>query len=129
MNFLKLSGSLIAPVALFATLSLLIARPVPAGHDEDHDGLHTNFELLLGTDPFNKDTDGDGLSDGEEVTNVEYYGETNLAAINYDVLSNAFEVDSDFDGIPDGEELALKRLDAVNFDLSGTEVTVLTPFE
>ena len=35
--------------------------------DPDHDGLTNVEEFTLGTDPNNKDSDGDGLSDGDEV--------------------------------------------------------------
>ncbi len=35
--------------------------------DPDGDGLTTSEEAVLGTDPLNPDTDGDGLSDFEEV--------------------------------------------------------------
>ncbi len=38
--------------------------------DSDGDGLSDYIELRLGTDPFNRDTDNDGYSDGEEV--LEY---------------------------------------------------------
>lgn len=34
--------------------------------DEDGDGLLTSFELEIGTDPLNPDSDGDGHSDGVE---------------------------------------------------------------
>jgi hypothetical protein len=36
-------------------------------NDPDGDGLPTEVELALGTDPFKVDTDGDGFSDGIEV--------------------------------------------------------------
>ena len=35
--------------------------------DPDRDGLTNLQEYQLGTDPNNPDTDGDGLSDGNEV--------------------------------------------------------------
>ena len=35
--------------------------------DSDGDGLSDRYEREIGTDPFNPDTDGDGLTDGEEV--------------------------------------------------------------
>lgn len=35
--------------------------------DSDGDGLPDREEIIYGTDPFNKDTDGDGQLDGEEI--------------------------------------------------------------
>jgi hypothetical protein len=37
--------------------------------DIDADGLTNACEELLGTDPYNRDTDGDGVEDGDEVAN------------------------------------------------------------
>lgn len=34
--------------------------------DIDNDGVPNELEILLGTDPENPDSDGDGISDGEE---------------------------------------------------------------
>ena len=34
--------------------------------DVDHDGLENSREIALGTDPFNPDTDGDGVPDGAD---------------------------------------------------------------
>ena len=39
--------------------------------DYDSDGLHNRLEYLLGTDPTNADTDGDGLPDLQEVYNYQ----------------------------------------------------------
>jgi arylsulfatase A-like enzyme len=41
--------------------------PRDAALDFDHDGLTNLEEFQNGTDPLNPDTDGDGVSDGEEV--------------------------------------------------------------
>jgi YD repeat-containing protein len=38
-----------------------------ASMDSDGDGLSDLQEIMIGTDPFNPDTDGDGFSDGVEV--------------------------------------------------------------
>jgi len=43
------------------------APPPPAIHDTDGDDLPDDEELSFGTDPYNSDTDSDGLSDGSEV--------------------------------------------------------------
>lgn len=58
--------------------------------DSDGDGLTDDEERALGTDPNDPDTDGDTLSDGDEVT---LYG------------TNPNEVDSDADGFRDDGEL------------------------
>jgi hypothetical protein len=64
-----------------------LARP-----DSDQDGLPDDVEALLGTDPLVADTDGDGLSDGDEV----------------DIhLSSPVLVDTDADGLSDGDEVIL----------------------
>lgn len=60
--------------------------------DVDEDGLSNRLELQIGTSPVNRDTDGDGLSDSEEVNGYQ--------------TSPVLE-DSDNDGLLDGEEVAL----------------------
>jgi len=60
--------------------------------DTDQDGLTDCREVELGTDPLKADTDGDGLSDGDEVLK---YG------------TNPLNPDTDGDSYPDGVE-ALK---------------------
>jgi len=67
--------------------------------DSDSDGLNDNIEALLGTDPSNPDTDGDGLLDGEEDANHNGLvdpGET-----------NPLRRDTDGDGFGDGYELRI----------------------
>jgi len=58
------------------------------GEDPDGDGLPTNYEDVIGTDPLNPDTDGDGLTDGLEVL-----GPTG---------TNPLDPDTDHDGMCDG---------------------------
>jgi hypothetical protein len=36
--------------------------------DDDNDNVDDTFEYAIGTDPYNPDTDGDGLNDGSELT-------------------------------------------------------------
>jgi hypothetical protein len=59
-------------------------------NDSDEDGLSNDDEILYGTDPNNPDTDGDGISDGDE---VHVYG------------TNPLLTDSDGDGASDSQEL------------------------
>lgn len=63
-----------------------------ADADNDDDGLSNVREFELGTKPFNPDTDGDGLSDGDEVNT---YG------------TDPLKYDTDDDGISDGDEAAM----------------------
>jgi hypothetical protein len=58
--------------------------------DTDHDGLPNATEAQLGTDPAKADTDGDGLSDGAEVSTYH---------------TNPLKKDTDGDGISDGREV------------------------
>jgi len=72
----------------FAALGLLFLGCPDS--DADEDGLTKAEEEELGTDPDNPDTDGDGLSDGEEVNE---HG------------TDPLEADSDGDEWDDGEEV------------------------
>ncbi|MFY9824739.1 MAG: hypothetical protein WAM82_25400, partial [Thermoanaerobaculia bacterium] len=78
--------------------------PADALEDRDHDGLTNLEEYTLGTDPNNADTDGDGLSDGDEVHRYH---------------TDPLREDTDGDGIPDGIEVAAGSdpLDPASFDL------------
>lgn len=60
--------------------------------DPDHDGLTNLQEFFYGTNPFNPDTDGDGISDYDEIFN---FG------------TNPGSSDSDGNGIPDANEVLL----------------------
>lgn len=53
-------------------LALLVGCSVPKvdmPFDDDGDGLLSNEETEIGSDPNNPDSDGDGFLDGEEVDN------------------------------------------------------------
>lgn len=57
--------------------------------DQDKDGLTDYEESELGTDPQNKDTDEDGIMDGDEV---------------YVLFTNPLKADTDKNGVTDAEE-------------------------
>ena len=63
--------------------------------DPDHDGLTNLQEFQMGTDPNNPDTDGDGLTDGQEV-------------LLYKTNPTLFSTDGT--GIPDGIEVQTNTL-------------------
>lgn len=87
---LLVAGALLLCAAAFTPL-----RPAHGArlsrNDPDGDGLRNRAERLIGTDPRNPDTDGDGVSDGDEVQTVG---------------SDPRSADSDGDGRPDGVELS-----------------------
>ena len=66
------------------------------GVDSDHDGLTDQQELCLGTDPYNPDTDGDGVSDYQEVVGFDCDGKH--------WTTDPLNADSNHDGIPDGQQ-------------------------
>jgi len=66
---------------------------IDALEDVDQDGLSALREYELGTDPNGKDSDGDGLSDGEEVNGTP--------------ATNPLLADSDGDGFSDSLELQI----------------------
>lgn len=85
--------------------------------DSDNDGLPDALELnlllsngtIISTDPFNPDTDGDGLLDGEEVVDVELpnYGNSPRAtkpSAKAQPKSIVYHKDTDGDGIIDSLE-------------------------
>ncbi len=61
-----------------------------ANLDEDGDGLSSEQEAAIGTDPFNPDSDNDGLFDREEVVTYR---------------TDPLNEDSDGDGYLDGAEV------------------------
>ncbi len=89
--------------------------PVMPSEDPDRDGLTNLQEFQLGTDPHNPDTDGDGLTDGDE---VNLYHTSPLLA------------DTDGDRIPDGVEVrtGTDPLNSNSYDLAtATASSVLRP--
>lgn len=102
--------------------------------DLDDDGLTNIQELTYGTDPLNTDTDGDGLSDYDEI--YIYYTDPVLADTDGDTLSDSDDIklgfspllqDTDGNGILDCDEKVMQTLtqDISNEEKPGvTSVTV-----
>ncbi len=80
------------------------AAPAANGDDTDGDGLSDADEAIYGSDPLNRDYDGDGLLDGAE---VNQYGT--------DPLNN----DTDGDGLTDGAEINQYGTNPANADTDG----------
>ena len=75
--------------------------PCDSLQDSDCDGLADVIELNTGSDEFDKDTDDDGLLDGDE-----YYG-TGQNERWFGVKTDPCHPDTDRDGLPDGLELGI----------------------
>jgi uncharacterized repeat protein (TIGR01451 family) len=73
--------------------------PDDTGTDSDGDGISNIDEVKLGTDPFDADSDDDGVIDGQEPKPGE--------DTDGDGKINALDPDSDNDGLFDGTELGL----------------------
>ncbi len=69
------------------------------GGDPDDDGLTNEQELALGADPWNPDTDGDGLPDGVETGTGIFVSAGNTG-------TSPIRADSDGDGFDDAAEIA-----------------------
>ncbi len=112
------------PSALEVTLSGGLAL------DDDNDGLINEQELLIGLDPQNPDSDGDEVSDGDE---IYIYGTYFLNPdTDRDGLSDGDEVyifvtdprnmDTDEDELSDGDEIHLYWTNPLNPDTDGDDV-------
>lgn len=102
--------------------------------DGDLDGLSDCEEEAIGSNPFNPDTDGDGLSDFEEVR--DHGTDPSVGDSDGDGLSDPNEVeiyqtdpnlaDSDADGLSDAEEILTHRSDP---NLADTDMDGLSDAE
>lgn len=75
--------------------------------DVDQDGVYLRDELLYGTDDANPDTDGDGLSDFEEIANGWQVTAELPPRYPVAVFSSPIAADADNDGLSDLQEKAL----------------------
>lgn len=95
--------------------------------DDDKDGLLTSYEEKIGTDPYNPDTDGDGLKDGDEVkkyaTNPLNRDSDEDGLNDYDEVmkhtTNPMNPDTDGDGLKDGEEVNTYKTNPKMVDTDG----------
>ncbi|MEU4237156.1 transglycosylase SLT domain-containing protein [Actinoplanes sp. NPDC026619] len=107
---------------LMATQTAAPITPEPValgGADTDRDGLSDLLERRYGLDPLRADTDGDNLTDAQEM--VTYHTDGRKADTDGDGLNDAFELaqgldprspDSDADGHMDGALTPLAQADS-----------------
>lgn len=109
--------------------------------DSDGDGLPDGLEMTYGTDPYSRDTDDDGLTDFEELSILNYNplvkdtdgngildGDedpdndrlTNIQESNYG--TNMTLRDTDFDTLSDYDEVTVYGTDPLNPDTDGDGV-------
>lgn len=73
--------------------------------DMDDDGLTDLEEILNGTNPLLSDSDGDGISDKDELLERSISFSYNTVTLTKKVKSNPRDPDSDGDGLTDSDEL------------------------
>ncbi|MDW7996754.1 MAG: OmpA family protein [Bacteroidota bacterium] len=111
----------------YAELTLKVSYYLFDELDHDRDGLISEEERELKTNPYHPDTDSDGLSDFEEVR--RYYTSPLIADSDGDGLTDGQEVfryftdptrrDSDNDGLSDGEEVLYYATNPLRADSDG----------
>jgi hypothetical protein len=109
------------PLSELVPATTPVAQPLVelGGPDTDLDGLSDALERRQGLDPQRADTDGDNLSDGQEM--VTFRTDGRKADSDGDGLNDAFELaqgldprspDSDADGHLDGALTPLQQVDS-----------------
>lgn len=116
---------------VFATFGAGFSYYIFGSLDCDKDGLTDAEEKRIGTDPCNPDTDGDQLTDFDE---VRVHGTDPLKADTDDdglgdfgelrqYTTDPRNADTDADGLRDGEEVNARRTDPKNADTDGDHLT------
>ncbi len=99
LNYYKVNET---PNDAYFTLGIGITFQRNRGEsDDDKDGLTLDEEESLGTNPKKADTDGDGLSDGDEVNKYK---------------TNPLNNDSDGDGLKDNDEIFIYKTNPLASD-------------
>lgn len=125
------------PAALVEGEGTIEPSPLTAAQlagDDDNDGLTGDREIVVGSDPFDEDTDGDGLLDGDEINT---YGTDPLRTdSDNDGLLDRAEIeqhetdptlaDTDLDGVSDGEEVSVGS-DPLQFQSGNSAATQTSP--
>lgn len=84
--------------------------------DDDGDGVLNFIEKLHGTDPQKADTDGDGLSDYDEIATLGT--DAKLTDTDNNNVSDAAE-DADKDNLTNGDEINVHKTDPTTIDTDG----------
>ncbi|MDH7516133.1 MAG: OmpA family protein [Bacteroidota bacterium] len=116
---------------LYSVLSLSVAYRLFENKDLDGDRLLNIDEEALGTNPYDADTDGDGLSDYEE---VKVYASSPVRKdTDGDGLNDYIEVlkyrtsptlvDTDGDGLSDAEEVNTYKTNPLTVDTDGDRLS------
>jgi hypothetical protein len=91
----------------------------PLTLDSDGDGLSDSVEAALGTDPYDPDTDSDGLTDYDEVN-----ADGNPTDYKPGIDTDPNNADTDGDGIPDNTDSVLNLYDGDLAPLTGRDQQV-----
>jgi alpha-tubulin suppressor-like RCC1 family protein len=119
-------GATSAATTWTAASGLSLASNSWLATDADGDGLNAWREFLLGTDPLNADTNGDGVPDGVEVragqpaNHLDPDGDGVPTARETASGTDPYRADTDGDGVPDG-------LDVFPLDPTRTALPPPTP--